>query len=87
MKLSPSVRGIDRLNWTMTVVAARMAACIASTEVPSEQNPCASGGVAFTKTASSGSMPGVEQARDVRQEDRDVLGPALGDGRPGVRAR
>ena len=45
------------LNWTMTVRAARMAACIASTEVPSEQNPCASGGVALTKTASSGRRP------------------------------
>ena len=57
MKLSPSVRGIAWLNWTMTVLAARIAACIASTDVPSEQKPCASGGVAFTKTASSGSIP------------------------------
>ena len=57
MKLSPSVRGIAALNWTMTVRAARIAACIASTEVPSEQKPCASGGVALTNTASSGSRP------------------------------
>ena len=57
MKLSPSVRGIDRLSWTMTVFAARTAACIASTLVPSEQNPWRSGGVALTKTASSGSAP------------------------------
>ena len=41
----------------MTVFADRMAACIASTLVPSEQNPWASGGVALTKTASSGSDP------------------------------
>ena len=54
MKLSLSVLGMAPLNWTMTVLAARMAACIASTETPSEQNPCASGGVAFTSTASSG---------------------------------
>ena len=54
----------------MTVFAARIAACIASTLVPSEQNPCASGGVAFTKTASSGSGAGLEQARHVGQEDR-----------------
>ena len=57
MKLSPRVRGIAVLNWTMTCFAARMAECIASTDVPSEQNPCASGGVALTKTASSGSRP------------------------------
>ena len=57
MKLSPSVRGIALLNWTMTCRAARIAACIASTEVPSEQKPWASGGVALTKTASSGSRP------------------------------
>ena len=57
MKLSPSVRGIDRLSWTTTVVAARMAACIASTLVPSEQNPWASGGVALTNTTSSGRAP------------------------------
>ena len=57
MKLSPRVRGIARLNWTMTVFAARIAACIASTDVPSEQNPWRSGGVALTKTASSGNAP------------------------------
>ena len=56
-KLSPSVRGIDRFSWTTTVFAARIAACIASTLVPSEQNPWASGGVALTNTASSGSAP------------------------------
>ncbi len=57
MKLSPSVRGMEWLNWTMTVFAARTAVCIASTLVPSEQNPCESGGVALTNTASSGSAP------------------------------
>ena len=41
----------------MTVVAAPMAACIASTDVPSEQKPCASGGVTLMNTASSGSAP------------------------------
>ena len=55
MKLSPSVRGIERLSWTTTVFAARIAACIASTLVPREQKPCASGGVALTSTTSSGS--------------------------------
>ena len=65
MKLSPSVRGIARLSWAMTVFAARIAACIASTDVPSEQNPCASGGVALTRTASSGSSAGLEQRGDV----------------------
>ena len=39
----------------MTVFAARIAACIASTLVPSEQNPWRSGGVALTSTTSSGS--------------------------------
>ena len=57
MKLSPRVRGIDRLSCTMTVFAARMAACMASTLVPSEQKPCASGGVALTRTTSSGIEP------------------------------
>ena len=56
-KLSPRVRGIDRLSWTTTVRAARIAACIASTLVPSEQNPCGSGVVALTNTTSSGSSP------------------------------
>ena len=57
MKLSPSVRGMARFSWTTTVFAARIAACIASTLVPSEQNPWSSGGVALTKTTSSGSAP------------------------------
>ena len=84
MKLSPSVRGIERLSWTTTVVAARMAACIASTLVPREQNPWASGGVALTNTTSSGRAP-LEQARDVGQEDRDVVGASLVDRGAGVR--
>ena len=42
--------------------AARIAACIASTDVPSEQNPWESGGVALTRTASSGSAPVVNRA-------------------------
>ena len=78
-KLSPSVRGIDRLSWTMTVFAARIAACIASTLVPSEQNPWASGGVALTNTTSSGSAPDLEQPRHVGQEHRHVVGPPLVD--------
>ena len=41
----------------MTVFAARIAACIASTDVPSEQKPWLSGGVALTNTASSGRAP------------------------------
>ena len=57
MNDSPSVRGIRALSWTITVFATRIAACIASTDVPSEQNPCASGGLALTSTASSGSSP------------------------------
>ena len=85
MKLSPSVRGIDRLSWTMTVFAARMAACIASTLVPSEQKPWASGGVALTRTTSSGSAPALEEVRDVGQEDRHVVGAALVDRRAGIR--
>jgi hypothetical protein len=51
------VRGIDLLNWTMTVSAARIAACIASTDVPNEQKPWLSGGVALTSTTSSGTAP------------------------------
>ena len=57
MKLSPSVRGMERFSCTITVFAAVIAACIASTDVPREQKPCASGGVAFTNTASSASAP------------------------------
>ena len=41
MKLSPRVRGIALLNCATTVFAARIAACIASTDVPSEQKPWA----------------------------------------------
>ena len=84
MKLSPSVRGIGALSWTTTVFADRMAACIASTLVPREQKPCESGGVTFTNTTSSG-CDRLEQARDVREEDRDVVGAALVDGPPRVR--
>ena len=61
----------------MTVFACRIAACIASTEVPSEQKPWASGGVAFTNTASSGSAPLSNSARDVGQEHRHVVGAPL----------
>jgi len=61
MKLSPSVRGMARLNWTMTVLAARTAEWMASTEVPSEQKPWLSGGVALTRTASSRSAPDVNR--------------------------
>src|SRR4029078_7980520 len=57
MKLSPSDRGMPLFNWTTTVFAARIAAGIASTLVPSEQNPWSSGGVALTNTTSSGSAP------------------------------
>ena len=57
MNDSPSVRGMDGLNWTMTVLAASTAACMASTDVPSEQNPWRSGGVTLANTASSGSSP------------------------------
>ncbi len=46
-----------RLSCTTTVCAARIAACIASTLVPSEQKPWASGGVTLTKATSSGSAP------------------------------
>ena len=62
MNDSPSVRGIDGLNCTMTVFAASIAACIASTDTPSEQNPCASGGVTLTNTASSGQAPELNSA-------------------------
>ena len=54
MKASPSVRGIDGLNCTITVFAASTAACMASTDTPREQNPWTSGGVTFANTASSG---------------------------------
>ena len=57
MKLSPSVRGIAGLTWAMTRPAARIAACIASTDVPSEQKPWASGGETLQRTASSGMSP------------------------------
>ena len=66
-----------RLNWTMTVFAARIAACIASTDVPSEQKPWASGGVTLTKTASSGSMPArrTAAARPTGRPGRSRRGP------------
>ena len=57
MKLSPSVRGIAALSWTITVFADRIAACIASTAVPSEQYPCSSGIETLQSTTSSGSRP------------------------------
>ena len=45
------------LIWAMTTVAAARAAWTASTEVPSEQKPWASGGLTCRSTASSGSVP------------------------------
>ena len=52
---------------------------------PERAEAVASGGVALTNTTSSGSAPRLEQPRDVRQEDRHVVGPALVDGGPRVR--
>ena len=57
MKLSPSVRGIARLTWAMTVVAARTAARVASTDVPERAEAVRSGGVTLTSATSSGSAP------------------------------
>ena len=54
MNDSPHVRGIEGLSCTITVFAAAIASCIASTDRPSEQKPCASGGVTLANTASSG---------------------------------
>ena len=62
MNDSPSVRGMARLSCAITVVAAPIAAWAASTEVPSEQNPCASGGVTLISTASRGWAPLVNRA-------------------------
>ena len=54
-------------------------------DVPSEQKPWASGGVTLTRTTSSGIAPRVEEARDIGQEDRDVVGAALVHRGAGVR--
>ena len=71
--------GHRRLSWAMTVLPQRTAASIASTDVPSEQKPCSSGGVTLMKHGVERQHARVEQERDVRQEDRDELGPALVD--------
>ena len=85
MNDSPSVRGIAALNWTMTVFAAPIAACMASTDVPSEQNPWASGGVALTKHRVERQRAGPEQRRHVRQEHRHEVRATLVDGPARVR--
>jgi hypothetical protein len=85
MKLSPSVRGIPALNWATTVFAARIAACIASTDVPSEQNPWASGGVTLMNTVVEWQQGAFEEHGHVAQEHRDELGATLVDGLSRVR--
>ena len=69
----------------MTVFAARIAACIASTLVPSEQNPWRSGGVALTKTASSGNARDSKRRGTSERKTGHVVRPPLVHGGPGVR--
>ena len=77
MKLSPSVRGIAALNWTMTVPGA-----------PDRRVHRLDGGAQRAEAVGVGrgrvdedrverEHGRVEQPRDVRQEGRDVVGPAL----------
>jgi hypothetical protein len=46
----------------MTTLAECVAASVASTEVPSEQKPCSSGGETLMRTASSGMSPEVKRS-------------------------
>ncbi len=57
MKLSPKVRGIRSLTWAMTYRALAAADLTMSTETPSEQSPCASGGVTAISATSMGTRP------------------------------
>ena len=86
MKLSPSVRGIALLNWATTVFAARIAACIASTDRPERAEPVGVGRRHVDEDGVEREQAALEQPRDVAQEHRDELGPPLVDGLPRVRA-
>ena len=66
-----------RLSWTITGARPRIAACIASTDVPSEQKPWASGGRGADEDGVERQRAGQEQRRDVGQEDGHEVGPAL----------
>ena len=57
MNVSPWVRGIDALSWAMMNFAFRAAARLASTLVPSEQNPWGSGRERFRSATSRGMIP------------------------------
>ena len=57
MSPSPWVRGMWRFTCATTVRAVCTAARATSTETPSEQKPCRSGGETVTSATSSGSSP------------------------------
>ena len=85
MKLSPSVRGIARLSWTMTVRrrGSRRASPRRTRRASrSRGRPAAWRSPARRRAAGRRDRTG----RDVRQEDRHVVGSTLVHRRPGVRA-
>jgi hypothetical protein len=57
MNVSPWVRGMDAFSWATMTFALRAAASEASTLVPSEQKPWASGRDRFSSATSSGMIP------------------------------
>jgi len=54
---SPCVRGMRGFTWAMTVRAVCTAARVTSTDTPSEQKPCRSGGETWMSATSSGRSP------------------------------
>ena len=86
MKLSPSVRGTARLNWTMTRFAARIGGVHRLDARAERAEAVRVGRRGVHEDVVERQHPGLEQPRHVGQEDRHVVGAALLDGRSGVRA-
>ena len=85
MKLSPSVRGIAALNWTMTGPGGADRGVHRLDRGPERAEAVGVGRGRVDEHRVERRAAAVEQARDVRQEGRDVVGPTLGDGLPRVR--
>jgi hypothetical protein len=54
---SPSVRGMRGFTSAMSSLAHSAAALTMSTDTPSEQKPCSSGGVTWISATSTGALP------------------------------
>ena len=86
MKESPRIRGIFSLTWTITILAIWQAAFEARVSTPKLRNPCSSGGEVMHHRHIEGNDAVAKEPRDLVQEDRHVVRPAVIDRLPVGRA-